>query len=56
MSSVSNIACLALADGKTADRVAVEADVGERLHAFGAQRGIGAALHDAEQAVARPLA
>ena len=29
--------------------------LGERLHAFGAQRGIDAALHDAEQAVARPL-
>ena len=40
---------LALADRQPADRVAVEADLGQRVRRGGAQRGINAALHDAEQ-------
>ena len=46
---------LAFADGEAADRVAVEADVGQRLDALLAQGREDAALHDAEQAVARPF-
>ncbi|GAV35157.1 hypothetical protein ROTAS13_02829 [Roseomonas sp. TAS13] len=43
---------LPLADREAADRIALEADPRQRPHAFGAQAGIDAALHDAEEAVA----
>src|SRR6202030_3998574 len=44
---------LGLADRKPAERIAVEADAGERAGALLAQRLIVAALNDAEQSAAR---
>jgi hypothetical protein len=45
---------LGFADGQSADRKAVEADVGETAQRFIAQRLIHAALDDAEQRIALP--
>src|SRR3546814_5052259 len=46
---------LALADGEPADCVAIEADVGQRLRRTPSELRIDAALHDAEEAIARPF-
>ena len=47
---------LTLADGEAADGIAVEADVGQRFRRMQAQHRKDAALHDAEEAVARRAA
>src|SRR3546814_12182080 len=51
-SDVCSSDLLPLADREAADGVALEADPGKRSGGFGAQLGIDASLHDAEQAVA----